>query len=213
LKQHIFRRKGVRSSCRIRFADLSRWHQPARPSLLLCLLSLAAVQAIGQEATPLTPSRSSSTALILRQRRGIISTNVSGIEQRDASTTRNNLLISPSSTVGELITCATSPGRSPASSSTSATPAPPRTSLSRPARPEPAAKRANRRPRAHTRLRRPHAEALRRPALPRRRGGTISFKPTPNAVRAFPFSTAPPTTTTSASKTPSPAAPATSASV
>jgi len=75
------------------------------PALLLCLLSLAAVQAIGQEATPLTPFQKQLNRIDLAvSAAGIISTNVSGIEQRDASTTRNNLLISPSSTVGELIT-------------------------------------------------------------------------------------------------------------
>jgi hypothetical protein len=75
------------------------------PALLLCLLSLTAAQAIGQEATPLTPFQKQLDRIdIAVSAAGTISTNVSGIEQRDASTTHNNLLISPSSTVGELIT-------------------------------------------------------------------------------------------------------------
>jgi hypothetical protein len=75
------------------------------PTLLLCLLSLMAAQAIGQEATPLTPFQKQLNRFDLAvSAAGTISTNVSGIEQRDATTTRNNLLISPSSTVGELIT-------------------------------------------------------------------------------------------------------------
>ena len=75
------------------------------PALLLCLLSLSAAQAIGQEATPLTPFQKQLSRIDLAvSAAGILSTSVSGIEQRDASTTHNNLLISPSSTVGELIT-------------------------------------------------------------------------------------------------------------
>ena len=85
------------------------------PALLLCLLSLTAAQAIGQEATPLTPFQKQLNRIDLAvSAAGIISTNVSGIEQRDAHNTiivngvvtpdPNLLLISPSSTVGELIT-------------------------------------------------------------------------------------------------------------
>ena len=76
------------------------------PALLLCLLSLTASQAIGQEATPLTPFQKQMERVDLAvSANGIISTDVSGIEQRDANTAaHNNLLISPSSTVGELIT-------------------------------------------------------------------------------------------------------------
>jgi hypothetical protein len=75
------------------------------PALLLCLLSLTASQAIGQEAVPLTPFQKQLDRFDLAvSADGIISTDVSGIEQRDATATHNNLLISPSSTVGELIT-------------------------------------------------------------------------------------------------------------
>jgi hypothetical protein len=75
------------------------------PALLLCLLSLTASQAIGQEATPLTPFQKQLNCFDLAvSADGIISSDVSGIEKRDAASTRNNLLISPSSTVGELIT-------------------------------------------------------------------------------------------------------------
>jgi hypothetical protein len=76
------------------------------PALLFCLLSLTAAQAIGQEATPLTPFQKQMERFDLAiSAAGITSTNVSGIEQRDASTaTHNSLLISPSSTVGELVT-------------------------------------------------------------------------------------------------------------
>jgi hypothetical protein len=85
------------------------------PALLLCLLSLTAAQAIGQEATPLTPFQKQMERFDLAvSAAGTIGTNVSGIEQRDAHNTTlvngvvtpdpNLLAISPSSTVGELIT-------------------------------------------------------------------------------------------------------------
>ena len=75
------------------------------PALLLCLLSLTAAQAIGQEATPLTPFQKQLNRFDLAvSADGILGTSVSGIEKRDAATTNNNLAISPSSTVGELIT-------------------------------------------------------------------------------------------------------------
>ena len=75
------------------------------PALLLCLLSLPASQAIGQEAVPLTPFQKQMNRVDLAiSSAGIISSPVSGIEKRDISTTHNSLLISPSSTVGELIT-------------------------------------------------------------------------------------------------------------
>jgi hypothetical protein len=68
------------------------------PALLLCLLSLTASQAIGQEATPLTPLQKQLDRIDL-------AVSASGIEQQNANTAaHNNLLISPSSTVGELIT-------------------------------------------------------------------------------------------------------------
>jgi hypothetical protein len=75
------------------------------PVLLLCLLSLTATQAIGQDATPLTPFQKQMNRIDFAVSiTGILSTSVSGIEQRDAGTTHNNLLISPSNTVGELFT-------------------------------------------------------------------------------------------------------------
>ena len=75
------------------------------PALLLCLLSLTASQAIGQEAVPLTPFQKAMEHFDLGVSvTGVVSSDVSGIEQRDASITHNNLAISPSSTVSELIT-------------------------------------------------------------------------------------------------------------
>ena len=75
------------------------------PALLLCIPGLTASQAIGQEATPLTPFQKQMDRIDFAvSMAGILSTSVSGIEQRDASSTHNNLLISPSSTVGELLT-------------------------------------------------------------------------------------------------------------
>jgi len=75
------------------------------PALLLCLLSLTASQAIGQEAVPLTHFQKQMERVDFAfGAAGIMSSPVSGIEQRDASSTHNNLLISPSSTVGELLT-------------------------------------------------------------------------------------------------------------
>jgi len=75
------------------------------PALLFCLLSLPAAQAIGQEAVPLTPFQKQMERVDLAiSAAGIISSPVSGIEQRDATSTHNSLLISPSSTVGALIT-------------------------------------------------------------------------------------------------------------
>jgi hypothetical protein len=75
------------------------------PALLLFLLGLPAAQAIGQEATPLTPFQKQLNRFDLAvSADGIVSSDVSGIEKRDAASTHNNLLISPSSTVGELIT-------------------------------------------------------------------------------------------------------------
>ena len=75
------------------------------PALLLCILGLTASQAIGQEATPLTPFQKQMDRIDFAvSMAGILSTSVSGIEQRDASSTHNNLLISPSGTVGELFT-------------------------------------------------------------------------------------------------------------
>jgi len=75
------------------------------PALLLCLLSLTVSQAVGQEATPLTPFQKQMEHIDLAFGiTGIFSTSVSGIEQRDASSTHNSLVISPSSTISELFT-------------------------------------------------------------------------------------------------------------
>ena len=75
------------------------------PALLLCLLSLTAAQAVGQEATPLTPFQKQMEHIDLAFGvTGIFSSSVSGIEQRDAGSTHNSLVISPSSTVSELFT-------------------------------------------------------------------------------------------------------------
>ena len=80
---------------------------PACSSQPFCSASSAspASQAIGQEATPLTPFQKQLNRFDLAvSADGIVSSDVSGIEKRDAASTHNNLLISPSSTVGELIT-------------------------------------------------------------------------------------------------------------
>jgi len=75
------------------------------PALLLCYFSLNAAQAIGQEAVPPTPFQKQMERIDLAFGiTGIFSTSVSGIEQRDAGSTHNNLVISPSSTVSELFT-------------------------------------------------------------------------------------------------------------
>ncbi len=72
------------------------------PALLFCLLSLTAAQAIGQEATPLSPFQKQLNRFDLAvSAAGILSTSVSGNEQLHPATM---LAISPSSTVGELIT-------------------------------------------------------------------------------------------------------------
>lgn len=75
------------------------------PVLLMCLLSLTASHAKAQEATPLTPFQKQMEHFDLAFGiTGIFSTSVSGIEQRDASSTHNTLLISPSSTISEFLT-------------------------------------------------------------------------------------------------------------
>lgn len=76
------------------------------PALLLCFLSLTATQAIGQDApavvSPLQKVLSRFDLAVVAD--GEISTKVSGIEQRDATTSHSLLTIKPSSTVGELAT-------------------------------------------------------------------------------------------------------------
>ena len=76
------------------------------PALLLCFLSLTATQAIGQDApavvTPLQKVLSRFDLGVVAA--GEIGTSVSGIEQRDATTSHTLLTIKPSSTVGELAT-------------------------------------------------------------------------------------------------------------
>ena len=75
------------------------------PAFLLCLLTLPASPAIGQESTPPTALQKQLNRIDLAVvADGEISTSVSGIEQRDASTTHTLLTIKPSSTVGELAT-------------------------------------------------------------------------------------------------------------
>jgi len=75
------------------------------PVFMLCLLSLTASQAVAQEAVPLTPFQKQMNRVDLAFGiTGIYSSSVSGIEQRDASSTHNNLIINPSSTVSELLT-------------------------------------------------------------------------------------------------------------
>lgn len=75
------------------------------PAFLLCLFSLPASQAIGQESAP--PSKFDKLmdkVDLAVQGAGEISTTVSGVEQRDYNTTHSVLTIRPSSTVGELAT-------------------------------------------------------------------------------------------------------------
>ena len=74
------------------------------PALLLCLFSLTASQAIGQEATTQYPGLFKQLNRIdfAISAEGNISKTVSGTEQRDASTTHSLLTIKPSSGVGEL---------------------------------------------------------------------------------------------------------------
>jgi hypothetical protein len=76
------------------------------PVLLLCLLSFSASQAIGQDApAPPTPVQKQLARIDLAvSAAGTFGTTVSGIEQRDANTTKTLLSIRPSSTVGELAT-------------------------------------------------------------------------------------------------------------
>jgi hypothetical protein len=76
------------------------------PAFLLCLLSFPIHQALGQDETPPpTPFQKQMDkvdfAIVAA---GEISSTVSGVEQRDASTTHTVLTIKPSSTVGELAT-------------------------------------------------------------------------------------------------------------
>ncbi len=76
------------------------------PAFLLCLLSLSATQAIGQDApavvTPLQKQMDRIDFAISAA--GEITNTVSGVEKRDATTTKSVLTIDPSSTVGELVT-------------------------------------------------------------------------------------------------------------
>jgi len=76
------------------------------PVLLLCLLSLSASQAIGQDAAvPLTPVEKQFNRIdFYIGAAGSLTSTVSGIEQRDATTTHTNLTIGASGTVGELFT-------------------------------------------------------------------------------------------------------------
>jgi len=75
------------------------------PALLLCLLSSSASQAIGQDTAPITPLMKQLNRIDLAVvASGEISTSVSGVENRDATTTHTLLTIKPSSTVGELAT-------------------------------------------------------------------------------------------------------------
>jgi hypothetical protein len=75
----------------------------------MCLFLLPASQAIGQDTpdtpAPLTPIQKQLARIDLAvSGAGNFGTTVSGIEQRDASTTHSVLTIKPSTTVGELAT-------------------------------------------------------------------------------------------------------------
>jgi hypothetical protein len=72
------------------------------PALLLCLFSLTASQAIGQEAVPLTPFQKAMEHFDLAVSvAGNINSSATGSEQLHPST---QLTIKPSNTVGELVT-------------------------------------------------------------------------------------------------------------
>jgi hypothetical protein len=77
---------------------------PLLPALLMCLFSLPADQAIGQDTPPpLTPVQKQLARIdFALSAAGSFGTTVSGIEQRDANITHSVLTIKPSSTVGEL---------------------------------------------------------------------------------------------------------------
>jgi hypothetical protein len=75
------------------------------PAFLLCLLSLTASQAIGQDTAVITPFQKQLNRIDLSvSAAGEIGSTVSGVEQRDATTTHSVLTIKPSSTVSELVT-------------------------------------------------------------------------------------------------------------
>jgi hypothetical protein len=75
------------------------------PALLLCLLSLTASQAIGQDTPVTTPLQKQLNKIDFAiSAAGEIGTTVSGVEQRDAPSTHSVLTIKPSTTVGELVT-------------------------------------------------------------------------------------------------------------
>ena len=75
------------------------------PAFLLCLFSLTASQAIGQDTAVITPLQKQMNRIDFAvSAAGEMGTTVSGVEQRDAPTTHSVLSIKPSTTVGELIT-------------------------------------------------------------------------------------------------------------
>jgi hypothetical protein len=75
------------------------------PVLLLCLFSFTASEAFAQDAPAPFPFQKQLDRMDLAVSvTGVINSDVNGTEQRDATSTHNNLAISPSSTVGELIT-------------------------------------------------------------------------------------------------------------
>jgi hypothetical protein len=77
---------------------------PLLPALLMCLFSIPAAQAFGQDTPqPLTPIQKQLEKIDFAiSADGSFGTSVSGIEQRDATITKSVLTIRPSSTVGEL---------------------------------------------------------------------------------------------------------------
>ena len=76
------------------------------PVLLLSLLSLPASQAIGQDAAapPTAVQKQFNRIDLFLGAAGSLTSKVSGIEKRDASTTQTDLTIGASSTAGELFT-------------------------------------------------------------------------------------------------------------
>jgi hypothetical protein len=80
--------------------------RPLVPAVLFCLFGFPAICAVAQDATPPPTAfqKQMDRIDLAVSAAGEISSTVSGIEQRDATTSHTLLTIRPSSTVGELVT-------------------------------------------------------------------------------------------------------------
>jgi hypothetical protein len=98
----ILIRRTVLSQTRSVFSGTSK----LVPVLMLCFFSMPGSQAVAQEtaAPPTVLQKQLDRVDLAISAAGEISKTVSGVEQRDATTTRSVLTIKPSSTVGELFT-------------------------------------------------------------------------------------------------------------